>query len=58
MKDIESGFNILFLHMENSKKRAVGVAKVLQSSNGVNKIISKDLNVNHAVFYLLEQINL
>jgi hypothetical protein len=30
MKDIESGFNILFLHMENSKKRAVGVAKVLQ----------------------------
>jgi hypothetical protein len=44
--------------MEKSKKRAVGAVKVLQSLNGANKTINKDLNVNHAVFYLLEQINL
>jgi hypothetical protein len=54
-KDIEIVFNILFLFMGKSKKRAVGAVKVSMLSGVVNNKTSKDLNANVVDYYLPEQ---
>ena len=58
MKDIETGFNILFLRMKKAKKKRVGDVEVLKLLNGGFKIISNDLNASNADYYLTGKTSL